>query len=76
MLIKKDLEEAGVGFVVWGLNLGLFVCFGVFGVTLKKPNSKEVHPKPPALQDPWQSPAGCPCLWGPPCAPQPAPLPK
>lgn len=44
MLIKKDLEDVWVSFVVWGLNFGLFVCFGVFGFTLKKPNFKEVHP--------------------------------
>lgn len=69
MLIKKDSEEAGVGFVVWGLNLGLFVCFGVFSVTLEKPNFREVHPKPPALQDPWQSPACCLCLLGNPLCP-------
>lgn len=55
-------------FGVW-IWVSLFVCFGVFGVTLKKPNFKEVQTKPPAFQDPWQSPACCLCVLGNPLCP-------
>lgn len=59
-----------MSFGVW-IWVCLFVCFGVFGVILKKPNFKEVHAKPPAFQDPWQSFAAC-IFWGIPTSTSPS----